>query len=85
MSIEAMRMYLQNSKHGAEAAAEQIRLLAAQKRQLAHELKLLKARQRYVNLKIEYWQAVAAGDEAKAQTMSAQARTVADVLTVSKP
>lgn len=84
MSLEDMRTYIQNSKRGADEAGEQVSLLETQKQRLAAEAKLLKVRQQYVDLKIEYWQAVEAGDSAKVQKISAQARKLADILMVSK-
>jgi len=37
-------------------------------------------RQRYVALKIDYWNAVAVGDHSRAGLISAEARTLADEL-----
>src|SRR5256714_6367342 len=62
MSIEDMRTYLKNRSQGAQAAKEQVELLETQKRRLAEEAHDLELRQRYVDIKIAYWQAVASSD-----------------------
>ena len=80
MSISDMRRYLENRTLGADGAGEQIELLTAQRRHLAQEAKRLRLRQQYVDLKIAYWQAVAAGDDAKAASISDEARVLASEL-----
>lgn len=80
MSIGNMRAYMQNRNRGAEGADEQVALLTAQRQYLAAEAKLLKVRQQYVELKIDYWNAVASGNEARAQEIGAQARKLADII-----
>ena len=47
---------------------------------LAREAELGALRQRYVQLKIGYWQAVEAGDDARAERLSDDARALADDL-----
>jgi hypothetical protein len=44
------------------------------------EREYIALRQRYVDLKVEYWHAVAAGDETRAERVGAQARALADDL-----
>ncbi len=44
---------------------------------MADEARLLELRQRYVELKIAYWHAVAAGDGTKAEAIGALAKSVA--------
>jgi DNA-binding transcriptional MerR regulator len=80
MSVSDMRAYVANGSLGASAAHEQIELLAAQERRLAQEIKQIKLRHRYVRIKIDYWRAVEAGDDARADLLSDQARTLADEL-----
>jgi DNA-binding transcriptional MerR regulator len=80
MSVSDMRAYVANGAVGPAAAREQIELLAAQERRLDLEAVQVALRQRYVRLKIDYWQAVAAGDEARADQLSGEARTLADEL-----
>ena len=80
MSVSDMRLYMANNRVGAEAAADQERLLEEQQQRLATEAEALVLRQRYVALKITYWQAVRAGDSARAEQISVQARHLADEL-----
>jgi DNA-binding transcriptional MerR regulator len=80
MSVGDMRRYVANGQLGPAAAGEQIELLAAQERRLALEAEQIALRQRYVRLKIEYWNAVEAGDTARAERLSSEARTLADRL-----
>ncbi len=80
MSVSDMRRYMANNRLGADAAADQQRLLEEQQHRLAVEARALALRQRYVALKVTYWQAVRTGDEAGAEQISAQARTMADAL-----
>lgn len=80
MSVPDMRQYLANSSIGPSAAGEQVELLRAQQKRLAIEADRIAVRRRYVQLKVDYWQAVAAGDDEKADALSAQARSLADEL-----
>jgi DNA-binding transcriptional MerR regulator len=84
MSVGDMRQYVANGQLGPSAAREQIELLAAQEHRLALEAEHIALRQRYVRLKIDYWQAVQAGDSARAELMSGQARVLADELKRAK-
>src|SRR5690349_16808594 len=78
MSVGDMRKYVANGQMGPAAAAEQIELLTGQQRRLESEATQLILRQRYVALKIDYWHAVAAGDDGRAEVLSSEARTLAD-------
>jgi hypothetical protein len=80
MSVGDMRLYMANNRLGADAAADQERLLRDQQERLATEARALVLRQRYVDLKIAYWQAVRAGDTARSEQVSDQARALADEL-----
>ena len=80
MSVSDMRQYMANNRRGAEAAADQEQLLAEQERRLATEGEALALRQRYVRLKIAYWQAVQVGDAVRAEELSVEARALADEL-----
>jgi DNA-binding transcriptional MerR regulator len=80
MSVRDMRQYLTNNQLGPEAAIEQRALLEAQERRLAAEAEHLAVRQRYVRLKIDYWHAAQAGDDARVELLSAEARALADDL-----
>ena len=80
MSVTDMRQYMANARRGADAAVEQQRLLEEQGRRLATEAEAIALRERYVGLKVAYWQAVAAGDPTRAQEIAAQASALADEL-----
>jgi DNA-binding transcriptional MerR regulator len=80
MSVSDMRAYVANGSVGPAAAREQIGLLAAQERRLVEEAEQIALRRRYVRIKIDYWQAVEAGDDARADLLSGEARTLADEL-----
>ena len=80
MSVSDMRQYVANGQLGPSAATEQVELLAQQERRLALEAKQLAVRQRYVRLKMDYWQAVDAGDADRAELLSREARALADEL-----
>ena len=80
MSLDDMRAYMANARRGAEAAAEQQSLLEQQRRHLAVEAERLVLRQRYVDLKIAYWQAVIDGDAQRSAQIAGQASELAGEL-----
>ena len=80
MSVSDMRQYVANGPLGPSAAGEQVDLLTHQQRRLEAEAEQLVLRQRYVALKIDYWRAVAGGDDARAERLSGEARALADDL-----
>jgi DNA-binding transcriptional MerR regulator len=84
MSVADMRQYVANRDLGPSAAGDQIALLAEQQKRLALEAEQVALRQRYVRLKIGYWQAVEAGDAVQAELLSAEARGLADELKRAK-
>ena len=84
MSVSDMRTYVTNGQLGPSAAGEQIELLAAQEQRLARELEHIALRRRYVQLKIEYWHAVEAGDADRTELLSNEARVLADELKRAK-
>ncbi len=84
MSVSEMRQYVDNGRLGPGAASEQIDLLAEQERRLTLEAELVALRQRYVRLKIDYWQAVRAGDQVRSEQLSTEARALADELRAAK-
>ncbi len=55
LSIEDMRAYLRQHELGDAAAAEQRALFQAHSERLAAEMANLELRQRYLELKVEYW------------------------------
>ncbi|WEV63790.1 MerR family transcriptional regulator [Bifidobacterium sp. ESL0732] len=73
MPLAKMKEYMANRKRGREGAPTEIDLLRDQKRRLTEERQFLTAREEYVNLKIQYWQAVSDGDDAKAANLGARA------------
>jgi hypothetical protein len=75
-----MRRYVQNGSLGANAAADQIALLEEQQKRLVIEAKRIAVRKRYVQLKIDYWRAVGAGDEVRSAALADEARAIADEL-----
>jgi DNA-binding transcriptional MerR regulator len=80
MSVSDMRLYVANGRRGPEAAADQIEILSNQADRLVAEAERLALRRRYVDLKVDYWRAVQAGDSARADPISGQARELADAL-----
>ena len=84
MSVSDMRQYVANGQLGASAAGEQVELLTAQQARLMREAEFIELRQRYVQLKIDYWQAIAAGDDDRAELLSSEARSLADDLKQAK-
>jgi DNA-binding transcriptional MerR regulator len=80
MSVSDMRLYMANVGVGPSTAAEQRQLLEEQQQRLAVEAEAIVLRQRYVALKVTYWDAVEAGDHARAEQISASAASLADEL-----
>src|SRR4051795_9097903 len=77
MSVSDMRRYVANGQLRPSAASEQVELLKAQEQRLANEAEQIALRTRYVRLKIEYWHAVEAGDDARVDLLSREARALA--------
>jgi DNA-binding transcriptional MerR regulator len=84
MSVNDIRKYVENGALGPEAAPEQLVMLREQKARLAREAKQIAVRRRYVDIKLEYWTAVEAGDEVRAVELSAEARALATELKTGK-
>ena len=84
MSVSHMRQYVANGQLGPSAAGEQIELLTAQQARLMREAEFIELRQQYVQLKIDYWQAIAASDDDRAELLSSEARSLADDLKQAK-
>lgn len=85
LSLEEMRLYLQNRTRGAEGAQDQIRLLAAQRDRLEAERIYLELRHSYVTLKIKFWEALERQDAAEVQRIAAEAATLAHDLKFTRP
>ena len=84
MSVSEMRQYVANGQLGRAAAAEQVALLRAQQERLVVEADLVALRTQYVQLKIEYWEAIEVGDDDRADVLSSHARGLADELKRAK-
>ena len=84
MSVADMRRYVANAELGAGAAREQIKLLEERAERLAAEATLIKIRQQYVTIKIEYWRAAAAGDDANVVRLATEARSLAQQIKSAK-
>ena len=84
MSVSDMRDYVANGRIGESAAHQQIELLTKRHEELSREAEFIALRKRYVQLKIDYWQAVAAGDQDRAELLAREARVLADELTKNK-
>jgi DNA-binding transcriptional MerR regulator len=80
MAVSDMRRYMANGQLGPAAAAEQIDLLTAQRQRLAIEAQQIANRTRYIQLKIDYWHAVQAGDDARVELLSSEAGALAKEL-----
>lgn len=65
MSIDDMRKYRELHMQGAAGATEQIELFEAHRQKLEIEIAKKQEHLRYLELKVAFWEAVAAGDEAK--------------------
>lgn len=76
MSVDDMRHYVENGQLGAAAAEQQITLLSERAERLAEEARLIRIRRKYVKLKIDYWRAEASGDDAEAERLAVEARSL---------
>jgi len=85
MSVSDMREYVTNGRRGPAAARQQIDLLMAQEERLARAADQITLRRRYVRLKIDYWQAIDAGDHAQADLLAREAGALAGDLKRPKP
>lgn len=85
LSVSDMKSYVANNRRGPEAAGEQRALLEAQQERLAREAEHLVLRQQYVGIKIDYWDAVEAGDDALVREITARAHALATQLQHTKP
>jgi DNA-binding transcriptional MerR regulator len=76
MSLEDMKAYLANRTHGVDAADEQIELLQTHSNRLAEESEHIKLQKTYMDLKVSYWKAVKAGNNAKANEIGDKAKEI---------
>lgn len=84
MSIEEMRTYMNNRDKGIAAAADQKQLLEELEIRLNKEQKHLEHRREYVQLKVQYWQAVIDKKETLASAIAAKASKIAKEMKVPK-
>ncbi len=80
LSLEDMRTYLRLRKRGVEAAAEQKALFLAHAEEVEEEIRRLKVRQRYLDGKVAYWDALMNGDGELAKQIAAQNLEIAKEL-----
>lgn len=80
MSVPNMRKYIENGKAGITNAHKQIELLIEKDNELAQEQKRIAARREYVQLKIQFWQALASGDQQQADHVAEKAALAAESL-----
>ena len=78
-----MRRYIENGTIGPAAADEQIQTLTQAER-LAAEAEQIAIRRQYVQIKIDYWQAVARGDDPPVESLTSDARSLAKQLRPAK-
>jgi DNA-binding transcriptional MerR regulator len=72
MPLERMRRYFELIGQGARAAPLQLEMLGAQREVLQERLRDLEGHLRYLDAKIDYWQAVQDGDQARAAEVAAR-------------
>ena len=80
LSLDDMRTYLRLRKRGAEAATEQKALFLAHAEEVAEEIRRLKVRQRFLDGKVAYWDALMNGDGELAKQIAAQNLEIAKEL-----
>lgn len=85
MSVSDIRKYVENGALGPEAAPEQLAMLREQRARLAREAKQIAVRRRYVDIKLDYWNAVEVGDDVRAAELADEARALATELKTGKP
>jgi DNA-binding transcriptional MerR regulator len=72
LSIEDMRIYLAQAGQGDASALQQRDLFQAHADRLDRQLEALELRRRYLDLKVRYWSARAAGDADAAAALALQ-------------
>jgi DNA-binding transcriptional MerR regulator len=81
LSLEQMRAYNELRKRGDTVAVERGDMFRSHLVLVEAQLRHLRARQAYLKLKINYWDAKARGDEEEAHRLAERFRIVADRLT----
>jgi DNA-binding transcriptional MerR regulator len=72
LGIDEMRVLMHSRGHRPETVETKIALLAAHINKLDQEIRSLRARKRFTENRVAYWQAVLAGDEAAAGWLAAE-------------
>jgi DNA-binding transcriptional MerR regulator len=85
LSLEDMRTYNELRRQGDAVAVERGAMFKAHLDVVKRQLKHLRARQAYLELKINYWDAKARGDEIEARRLAEDFRARADRLRRSQP
>jgi DNA-binding transcriptional MerR regulator len=78
LSIEDMRSYLYNRNKGSEAAKEQVALLKNKKKHLEGEVLFMQLRLRYLESKIDFWNAVECGDDKEVEKSRTVTHSIAN-------
>lgn len=80
MKLDDMRAYIANSTNDSIPIDDQIALLRSQQERLIEEARYVQLRREYVELKIDYWEAVKNRDEARVQQIASKAKQLAQEL-----
>jgi MerR family transcriptional regulator, aldehyde-responsive regulator len=80
LGIEEMRVLMHSRGHCPETADIKIALLAAHRNRLDQDIRSMRARKRFVENRIAYWQAVLAGDEAAAGRLTVEGDALSEHL-----
>jgi DNA-binding transcriptional MerR regulator len=80
LGIEEMRVLMHSRGHSPETVDTKIALLAAHRNKLETEIRSLRARKRFAENRIAYWQAVLAGDKAAARQLTAEGDALSEHL-----
>jgi DNA-binding transcriptional MerR regulator len=78
MPVADMREYIAGVSGGRPDPRVQLDLMLAQEARLGLEAEALEVRRRYVGLKVAFWRAVAAGEDARADRIGEEARELSE-------
>lgn len=84
LSIEDMRQYLSNRENGINGAKSQVNLLSDQTDYIKDEIHFMQLRLQYVENKVDYWKAIAQGDDKKAKSIGEKVYAIADAMKLPK-
>jgi DNA-binding transcriptional MerR regulator len=80
LGIEEMRVLMHSRGHDQETVEMKISLLAAQRSKIGQEIKSLRARKRFLENRIAYWESVLEGDQAAAARLNAEGDALSEYL-----